>query len=223
MKRPSLTVLPIAALGALTLLAGCGQHGRDNQRALNQANLTHAMNDYLAKRGDLCLAKNSWPVVVTEAESKALSRNALQMPVLERLGLVSGADATVELAGEDGAAPTRAHARRYDLTTEGRKYYLARPAHKTPTGNRFAEAGHDFCAARLSLDKVVGWAPSNAPGAAREAVVTYTYKVDPAPWTADQALRAVFPMVDTVIRGAGTMQLKEGVVLGANGWEAKDL
>lgn len=216
MTRPSFTILTIAALA---MLAGCGQ----GKRELNQANLTHAMNDYLARRGDLCLAKSSWPVVVTEAESHAGSRNALQMPVLERLGLVTGADADVEIPGEDGAPPTHAHARRYALTEQGRKYYLARPAHKTPTGNRFAEADHDFCAARLSLDRVVGWEPSSVPGARNEATVTYTYKVDPAPWTADQALRAVFPMVDTVIRGAGTMQLKEGVVLGANGWEAKDL
>jgi len=216
MKRLKFTILSIAALA---LLAGCG-HSR---RELNQANLTQAMNDYMAKRGDLCLAKSSWPVFVTEAESKAGSRNALQMPVLERLGLVSGLDATVALAGVDGAAPAPAHARRYDLTPQGRKYYLARPGHKTPTGNRFADAGHDFCAARLSLDKVVGWEPSTTAGAGKQALVTYTYKVDPAPWTADAALRAVFPMVDTVIRGAGTMQLKEPVVLGANGWEARDL
>lgn len=213
-RQPLLTI----SLIALTVLAGCGP----NKRELNAANLTQAMNDYLARRGELCLAKNSWPVVVTEAESHAGSRNALQMPVLERLGLVEGADASVEQTGEDGAI-TRAHARRYQLTAEGRKYYLARPARKTPTGDRFTEASHDFCAARLSLDKVVGWEPSNTPGARNEAVVTYTYKVEPAPWTADRALRAVFPMVDTVIRGAGIMQLRETVVLGARGWEAKDL
>jgi len=201
--------LSIICLGALTLLAGCGP----NKRELNQANLTRAMNDYLARRGDLCLAKNSWPVVVTEAESLAGSRNALQMPVLERLGLVEGVDA---MAGQ-------AHARRYQLSAEGRKYYLARPARKAPSGNRFLDAGHDFCAARLSLDKVVGWERSARPGANNQAVVTYTYKVSPAPWTADAALRAVFPMVDAVIRGAGSMQLKEPVVLGAAGWEAQDL
>jgi hypothetical protein len=222
MKRLRLCTFTLLALA---VLASCG-HSR---RELNRANLTQAMNDYMARRGDLCLAKNSWPVFVTEAESRAGSRNALQMPVLERLGLVKGVDATVQLAGEDGAAATQAYARRYDLTLDGRKYYLARPAHKTATGNRFAEAGHDFCAARLSLDKVVGWEPSttsttsNASGAIKEATVIYTYKVDPAPWTADAAVRAVFPMVDSVIRGAGTLQLREGVVLDANGWEARDL
>jgi hypothetical protein len=215
MNRLTLYTLPIVALA---MLAGCSDHKRD----LNAANLTQAMNDYLARRGDLCLAKNSWPVFVTEAESHAGSRNALQMPVLERLGLATGTDAMVEQVGEDDVK-TQAHARRYDLTAEGKKYFLARPAHKSPTGNRFAEAGHDFCAAHLALDRVVGWEPSTVPGTAREAVVTYTYKVDAAPWAADQSVRAVFPMVDTVIRGAGTMQLKESVVLGAHGWEAKDL
>ena len=113
--------------------------------------------------------------------------------------------------------------RRYRLSAEGPKYYLARPAHKTPSGNRFADAGHDFGAARLSLDQVVGREASSRPGAATAAVVTYTYRVGPAPWPADAAVRAVFPMVDQVIRGAGVLQLKETVVLGAAGWEAKDL
>lgn len=215
MTRLTIRTIPLIVLA---LLAGCGP----DKRALNQANLTRAMNDYLDKRGDLCLAKNSWPVVVTEAESKAGSRNALQMPVLERLGLVEGLDAMAAQAGADGAS-TQVHARRYQLTAEGRKYYLARPARKTPAGNRFLEADHDFCAVRLSLDRVAGWEPSGTPGANKEAVVSYTYKVQPAPWTSDQALRAVFPMVDAVIRGAGSMQLKETVVLGAAGWEAKDL
>jgi hypothetical protein len=219
MNRLTFRTFPILALA---LLAGCSDHERDHERDLSAANLTQAMNDYLARRGELCLAKNAWPVVVTEAESRARSRNALQMPVLERLGLVTASDALVEQASEDGVK-SPVHARRYALSAEGRKYYLARPAHKTPAGNRFAEADHDFCAVRLTLDRVVGWEASNTPGAKNEAVVTYTYKVDPAPWTADQGLRTVFPMVDAVIRGAGSMQLKEGMVLGAHGWEAKDL
>jgi hypothetical protein len=212
MKRTILSALFFA------LLAGC-----HDTRQPNQASLERAMGDYLDKRGDLCVAKSSWPVDVSEQEARAGSRNALQMPVLERLGLVGGSDATVEQRGEDGVATT-ARVRRYQLTTEGRKYYLARPAHKNPTGNRFADAAHDFCAAHLSLDKVVGWEASARPGSTRpEAVVTYTYHVKPAPWATDPAVRAVFPMVDAVIRGAGALQLKETVVLGAAGWEAGDL
>lgn len=186
---------------AFGLLAACTH----DPRALNEANLTRALNDYLATRGDLCLAKSSWPVEVSEAERQAGSRNALQMPVLERLGLIAGSDVV------DG--------RRYQLTSAGKTYFLARPAHKRTSGNRFNEAPADLCAAHLSLGRLVGW---ETPTAGR-AVATYTYKVKPASWTADPEVRAVFPMVDRVIRGAGTLQLKEEFVLGAGGWEALDL
>jgi len=190
--------IPITA-AALALLAGC-----HNARELDQASATRALTAYLDQRGDLCLAKNSWPIVVTDAEARAGSRNAVQMPVLERLGVVEGASI-------DGG-------RRYALTVEGRKYYLARPPRKTPTGNRFADAPGDLCAAHLTLDRVVGWEKA----AAQEAVVTYTYHVQPAPWTQDAGARAVFPMVDTIIRGEGQLQLKQTIVLAPGGWEAKD-
>jgi hypothetical protein len=209
MKRILLCGLVSALLGACT----------HDPRELNDANLTRALNDYLNKRGDLCLAKNNWPIDVSEQERLAGSRNALQMPVLEHLGLVAGVDTTTGQASEDGAKPATIQVRRYRLTSEGTKYYLARPAHRNPTGNRYAEAPHDLCAVRLSVDRLVGW---EVP-AEGEAVVTYTYKVKPAPWTASREARDVFPMVDRVISGAGTMELREVFVLGASGWEAKDL
>ncbi|GAB3466358.1 hypothetical protein GCM10027321_32440 [Massilia terrae] len=186
---------------SVSLLAACTH----DPRALNEANLTQALNEYLAKRGDLCLAKSAWPVDVSAAERQAGSRNALQMPVLERLGLAEGTEVA------DG--------RRYQLTSTGKAYFLARPAHKRATGNRFSEAPADLCAAHLSLDRLAGW---ETP-AAGHAVATYTYKVKPAAWTVDPEVRAVFPMVDRIIRGAGTLQLKEEFVLGAGGWEALDL
>jgi hypothetical protein len=224
MKRLILRTIPL-----LAALAGCHQQVAQERRVLDAANVTRAMNDYLARRGDLCLAKSDWPVVVTEAESHAGSRNALQMPVLRRLGLVEAADVLVDEPDADGTGDAggkahKVHALRYTLTAEGRKYYLARPPHRQPGGNRYAEVDHDFCAARLSLDRVVGWEPAAGPdGKGKEAVVTYTYRIAAAPWTSDSAVRAVFPMVDRVIRGAGAMQLTEGIVLGPAGWEAKDL
>lgn len=192
---------------------------------LNQASVTKAMNTYLDKRGDLCLAKSNWPIDVAAEEGQGGSRNALQMPALEKLGLVEGSDTTVEQVGEDGTKST-VKVRRYQLTEAGKTYYLPRAPHKYPTGNRYAAVEHDFCAAKLSLDKVVGWempARPDKPGSAAEAAVTYTYKVAPAPWTKDERVRQVFPMVDNIIRGAGVLQLKETVVLTGSGWEAKDL
>jgi hypothetical protein len=49
--------------------------------------------------------------------------------------------------------------------------------------------------------------------------VTYTYKVDAAPWTGDADVQKAFPMVDRVVRGAGTMQLKQNFKRTEGGWE----
>jgi hypothetical protein len=202
---------------SLLLMTACSH----DKQTLDHANVAKAMADYFQKRGDLCLAKSEWPIDVSAEERGAGSRNGLQMPELERLGLVESSAALVERSAEDGSKST-VKVTRYRLTAIGNRYYLPRAPHKYPTANRYATVGHDLCAAKLSLDKIVGWENPVANGP-REAVVTYTYKVEPAPWTADAGVRQAFPVVDTIIRGAGVLQLKETLVLSDGAWEAKDL
>ncbi|WP_296002652.1 hypothetical protein [Rugamonas sp.] len=222
MKNSIVTSLTlISTLAALAALSGCG-----SAQDLNQANMSKAMQTYLAQRGELCLAKSNWPIDVAAAETGTGSRNGVQMPVLEKLGLVSAGDAVAERKDDDGNV-TKVPVRRYQLTAEGKKYYLARPPHKHEVDNRYAAAPYDFCAAKITLDKVVGWEkvapqPTGAQGPA-EAVVTYTYQVQPAPWSVDANVGRVFPMLANVLKGAGVMQLKESFVLTPTGWEAKDL
>jgi hypothetical protein len=202
------------------LLAACGH----DKQALDHANVAKAMTSYFEKHGDLCLAKSEWPIDVAPEERRAGSRNALQMPVLERLGLVESSTAIVERSAGDGS-PSRVNVLRYRLTALGNQYYLARAPHKYPSTNRYASVGRDLCAARLSLDKIVGWelVANQAAGARPEAVVTYTYKVAPAPWTADPGVRQVFPVVANIVKGASVLQLQETLVLADGLWEAKDL
>lgn len=206
-------------LAAIATLGGCS-----SDKELNQANVSKAMQNYLAQRGDLCLAKSQWPIDVTASETGTGSRNGVQMPVLEQLGLVSSADAVAERKDDEGNV-SKVPVRRYQLTDEGKKYYLARAPHKHEVDDHYAAVANDFCAAKLSLDHVVGWEPVKHPGATTtdEAVVTYTYQVAPAPWARDASVGRVFPMLDTVLKGAGVMQLKEAFVLTSAGWEAKDL
>jgi hypothetical protein len=202
---------------SLLLLSACSH----NKETLARTNVTKAMEVYFEKRGDLCLAKSDWPIDVTVEEGRSGSRNALQMPALERLGLVEGSSALVERSAEDGSKSS-AKVTRYRLTAIGKQYYLPRAPHKYPSANRYATVDHDLCAAKLSLDKIVGWESPVANGP-REAVVTYTYKIVPAPWTSDAGVRQVFPVVDNLVRGAGVLELKETLVLSDAGWEAKDL
>jgi hypothetical protein len=187
---------------ALALLAACSQ-----QPDADLQSMTAAVNAYLAKKGDLCLGKDKWPIDVMPREAGAHARNAVQMPVLEHIGLVSSSQVKVEATEETPATTVT----RYALTDEGRKYFLVR------------EASHgDFCAARLTLDKIVGWEVHKGDKDQAEALVTYTYKIDAAPWTRDADVQKAFPMVDRVVRGAGAMELKESFQRTGSGWVAKD-
>lgn len=209
----------IAALCILSI-TGCS-----TKSDANLENFTVGMNDYLAKKGDLCLAKYSWPIDVTPQENAADARNALQMPVLEKVGLLQSSMTEVgqkdaETGMSTGAMMT---VKRYELNATGKKYYLTKEM-RSPRSDGSIQVHHgDFCAAKLSLDKVVGWELSKSDKGAQEALVTYTYKIDAAPWTGDADIRKVFPMVARIVMGAGTMQLQESFHKTDQGWVAANL
>ena len=50
--------------------------------------------------------------------------------------------------------------------------------------------------------------------------MSYTYHVEPAPFTLAAEVQAVFPAVARVIAGDGTAELKEGFTLTREGWVA---
>lgn len=205
------SLLALAAVGP----AACMRSAEPNAEVL-----TAAMHAYLARRGDLCLAKNVWPIDVTQHEIDIGARNALQMPVLERLELVASSVADVDV--DDEGTPHRMKVRRYALTDTGRKYYLKRYSGPV-SGQGRAAANADFCAARLSLDHIVSWELRKIAEGKQQAVVTYTYRVDAAPWSEDAQVQKVFPMVAAVLRGAGSAQLQEAFTLTETGWVAVDL
>ncbi|MGB7596394.1 MAG: hypothetical protein WBM09_02400 [Gallionella sp.] len=186
----------------------------------SRENFTKGVNDYLAKRGNLCLAKYDWPIDVAPEEFEIGSRNALQMPVLQKLGLVSVSDISVKTMAGKKTVITKI--KRYQLTDNGKKFYLVRDSSTiAPNGGKIEHRG-DFCVAKLSLDKIVAWdKPANVNGR-EETTVSYTYTVDAAPWLQDADAKRVFPMVDRVVQGARVAQLKERFVLSKDGWVAKD-
>jgi hypothetical protein len=214
-----------AAAAGLALVAaavaGCGQPA-----APDASSFVEPMHRYLAARGRLCLAKTVWPIDVTQHEIDVGARNAVQMPVLERLGLVVSSVATIDV--DDEGTHHAMKVRRFDLTEAGRKFYVPRVI-AVPQGAGDAAAAPrtaqpDFCAATLSLDRVVGFElqPSRRDGGAQRAVVRYTYRVDAAPWTRDPQAQQVFPMVAGVVRGAGSAQLQQTFVHTAQGWVAAE-
>ena len=206
MKKIPLFTLCLFMLGACTPEA-------------NRENLTQGMNDYLSKHGNLCLAKQNWPIEITPADFAAGMRDAIQMPVLQKLGLISVSDVSVKT--KDGNKTSVTMIKRYQLTEDGKKYYLTRESDIPASSDGKHSPKGDLCVAQLTLDKIVAWEPLTDNNALKETLVTYTYNVKAATWLQDPDAKRVFPMIDRVVQGAHVAQLKEAFVLSKNGWVAK--
>ncbi len=209
----------LLALAAVAALAAC-----QNKQALlpSRANFTAAVDDYLVQRGHLCIAKYDWPIVVSDADRQAHSADALQLALLEGLGLAAGHDVNVMHKDAAGATST-SPAREYALTAEGQKYYLHVPV-VVATATQHVTHPADFCVAKLALDRVFGWeAPQTIAGRTVSSVLFSYRVVDPAPWTRTPDARRAFPLVTRAMDNAGTLQLRLGVHLTPEGWVADEL
>jgi hypothetical protein len=212
----------IAAVVGTVYVAGAAQAGAVQP---STPQLTRAATQYLAEHGDLCMAKYTWPRDVTPADREAHSNDAVQLPVLERLGLVQS---TVIAAPETGAAtadapaegsqPSVEPARRYSLTAKGQQYYLRKKHTTLNVHGQPVEHDADFCVAHLTLDKVVKWTPPEQINGQLQTMVRYTYHVRPAEWMADPEARKVFPVADRIIRGQGDMLMAVMVRLKDGKW-----
>lgn len=206
---PMTKTLCLAGALAISLTAGaCRQKGK--AVALDSHDFTPAMNAYLQKRGDLCIARADWPVDVTPDDFAARTRDGLQMPVLEALKLVQSS----MLPG--GVI-------RYQLTALGKQHYIDRETRQPVSPDAPQHATADFCVARLSLDQIKHVELHEAPKMPLHAVITYTYDVKAPAWTRDSDARRVFPAVDRVVSGAKTATLQEELTMTAEGWVANEL
>jgi len=206
----------------------------------SQHEMTTAVNQFLADHGDLCVGKFTWPRVVTAQDREAKTNDAVQLPVLERLGLVVAREVSAPAsakpaswtpaAGDTGAsaaAPgsepgtataTAESGKSYSLTEKGRKYYLQKRritvgAHDRPTAH-----DADLCVGHLSLDKVVKWSNPEQVHGHLETVVRYTYHIKAADWMEDPQARQVFPVIDRIIRHEDNMLMSVTVRLENGKW-----
>ena len=192
--------------GASMWTSGAVQAATDQP---SERELTGAVTQYLSDHGDLCVGKFAWPRVVTSQDQAAHSNDAVQLPVLERLGLVESTEIPAPAAGT---------ARSYSLTAKGRRYYTQKKRITLGAHDQPVEHDKDLCVARLSLDKVVKWSPPETMHGHPETVVRYTYHVKSADWMADPQAREVFPVVDRIIRNQDNMLMSVTVELQDGRW-----
>lgn len=185
----------VAAMAAWVCAAGMAQAGTS---APARPQLTMAVQSFLDNHGDLCVGKFAWPRDVTEADRQAGTNDAIQLPVLERLGLVRSEVLPAKTA-KNGPIT------RYSLTAKGLQFYVHKKESVLSSHNRLLQRDADFCVAKLSVDKVVKWSQPQQVHGQLETMVLYTYHIKSADWMADPQARKVFPVVDRIIRGQGNM------------------
>lgn len=199
----------ILSAATLTVLVGAA-HAASPPARLTGKSLQPAVRKYLKERGDFCLGKFEWPIPVSDADRNRGTNDSLQMPVLEKLGLVSASD-----------APGDPTIKQYSLTDQGKKYFLPRKTVTVNAAGQKIEHAGDLCPAHLQLDKVVSWAKPSVTDGQTEVTVTYTYKVSRAAgWAQDPGVRKVFPMIARILDNAGTQRLEQLFVWTGKGWTA---
>lgn len=206
-------------IGKITLLVAllpvCAIAAAGGAADSTEKSLGAALEKHLTAQGTICLGKFDWPIAVSEQDFQEGTRDAVQMPVLEELGLVVSSQDVTRAPGNEAEGTVK----RYTMTEAGQRYYLSKEV-TTGSGTRKVEHHRDWCPARLSLDRITRWDAPKAVGDAQETLLSYTYKIDAPGWTRNPAAQKVFPMLDRILRGARTLQLQQRMRLTKQGWVA---
>jgi hypothetical protein len=177
-----------------------------------------ALQKYLATQGHLCLGKFDWPIDVPATAFAMGTRDAVQLPVLQKLQLVTSTDATVQRVSADRKETVLV--KRFGLTRTGRKFYVLKEAITRGPDGKEIEHHKDLCAAKLSLDRIVRWDEPTASDGQRQGTLYYTYRVTAADWARSPEALQVFPLIGKIIQGRGKLVLEQRMKLGKEGWTA---
>jgi hypothetical protein len=206
--------LTLLSLTAFLLLGGCS-----SEKKPNAANFTKAIDQYLAKYGQVCaLVDQTFPVNVTLPEQKQQTGIGPQTAALEQAGLVRGSNTTAVVHGLmdalSGPTPPQP-VRRYELTDEGRKYFR-----QTLVG--FGQTG-EFCYGQKAVDSIVKWREPAAMGPYTQSEVTYTYRIaNLAAWAQQPGMQRAFPDIRSTLQDGSKEVQIAGLVLTNKGWDVPE-
>jgi hypothetical protein len=204
----SLFLVPIAGL---FFFVGC-----NDARKPSNANFTMAINQYLAKHGEVCtLIGGPFPINISKSEQHDPSGIGSRLAALEQAGLVHASETTAvvhsmldPLRGSTPPQPVK----RFDLTEEGNKYVRQIPGTFGQTSG--------FCYGQKSVDSIVKWTEPAAAGPNSQAEVVYTYKIpNLASWAEGSDVQGRFPDIRSVISGVSKTDQTVGLQLTDKGWE----
>ena len=201
-------ILPLVPVAAVALLVSC-----NGVRKPSNANFTAAINQYLAKHGEVCaLVGRAFPVDVPRSAPNDPSAIGSKMAALAQAGLVSETDTTAVVYGMLDAlrgSPPPQLVRRYQLTADGQKSFMQIPDAIGPMGG--------FCYGQKTVDRIVSWTQPETGSS--QAEVTYTYKIaNLAGWAERPDVQQAFPDLRAIVTRASKANQIVGVQLTDAGW-----
>ena len=201
----------LVSIAGLLALVAC-----NSVKKPNDANFTKAINEYLAKHGQACTVMGrQFPIDVPHSAQGEQYGIGPKLAVLEQAGLVYASDTTAVVHGMldplRGSTPPQP-VKRYELTADGKKYFLQIPGTFGQTGG--------FCYGEKSVDSILKWTEPAMVGTSSQTEVTYTYRlVDPASWAERPEVQQAFADIRTTVNGASKTTEVVGLQLTSKGWE----
>jgi hypothetical protein len=201
----------LVSMAGLLFLAAC-----NDAKKPSEANLTKAIDQYLTKHGEACtVIGRQFPIDIPASKPTDQYGLGPQVVALQQAGLVSETDTTAVVHGMldplRGSTPPQP-VKRYELTTEGKKYFRQVPGTFGQTNG--------LCYGQKTVDAIVKWTEPVTAGASSQTEVTYTYKiVNLAGWAERPDVQRAFPIIQATLTGASKITEIAGLQLTNKGWE----
>lgn len=201
----------IAFIVIVLIVTGCINRNKPSAGIFRSA-----IDRYLAQRGKVCtVIGRQFPIDLSRSEQNEEYGIGPKLAALEQAGLVQAIETTAVVHGMldplRGSTPPQP-VKRYELTTDGKKYFQQIPGSLGKTGG--------FCYGQKSVDSIVKWTEPATIGTSSQTEVTYTYRiVDPADWAERHEVQQAFSDIRTTINGASKTDEVAGLQLTSTGWE----
>lgn len=177
------------------------------------------LKQHIDSHSELCVGRHTWPIDVPDVAEKDTLRDYVQMNALEHAGLVAHETGFTTTRPLRAGASETVPALRYQLTDKGRQFFKEHP----DTANAHASGEPDLCYGTVHLKEVKKWSPIQLDTDSKKnlTTVTYTYTIDAAPWTSDEAVQKAYPVVARVVNGSGKDELHQDMVQSDKGWAVR--
>jgi len=201
----------LVSIVGLLFLTAC-----NDAKKPSEANLTKVIDQYLTKHGEACtVIGRQFPIDIPASKPTDQYGLEPQVVALQQAGLVSETDTTAVVHGMldplRGPTPPQP-VKRYELTTEGKKYFRQVPGTFGQTNG--------LCYGQKAVDAIVKWTEPVTAGASSQTEVTYTYKiVNLAGWAERPDVQRAFPIIQATLTGASKTTEIAALQLTSKGWE----